>query len=146
MPARSSPSGTLSRTSYPDSSTARISSGRPITNGSYRIVAFSVERLTFASTTPSARRRKRSTRFTHEAHVMPSIGSVNSAVASTDGAETAEVSEAAGGNILPGSIREVDLRPGDRPHREHADDNRRVGIVRELHAHVTVLDQGRQKF
>ncbi len=44
------------------------------------MVALSVARLTLTSLTPSALRKKRSIRFTHEAQVIPTIGRAISAV------------------------------------------------------------------
>src|SRR4249919_4153423 len=65
--------------------------------GSTCTVARSVARLTLASTTPSVRFRKRSMRLTHEAQVMPSIGSTISIVWGAKGVADRAV-------ILPGSI------------------------------------------
>src|SRR5215212_5229083 len=79
---------------------APTSSARPAMAGTYWIVATSVARLTAASATPGVFLRNRSIRFTHDAQVMPSIGSWSSAVAETAGSVGAEASVV----ILPGSI------------------------------------------
>src|SRR3954447_3397434 len=55
------------------------------------MVAISVARLTVADSTPGVLRRKRSIRFTHDAHVIPSTGRDSSAVVRCS-------------SILPGSI------------------------------------------
>src|SRR5919108_2744870 len=54
---------------------------RSISPGSKRTVARSVARLTTASLTPSARRRKRSMRLTQLANVIPYTGTVSYASA-----------------------------------------------------------------
>jgi hypothetical protein len=62
-------------------------------------VAIEVARFTLASLTPSAFFRNRSTRFTHEAQVMPVTGRAISATGVVIAAGTGSV------DILRGSIR-----------------------------------------
>jgi hypothetical protein len=63
------------------------------------MVAIEVARFTLAPLTPSAFFRNRSTRFTHEAQVMPVTGRAISATGVVSAAGTDSV------NILRGSIR-----------------------------------------
>ena len=89
--------GASGRTSYPAASMAATTSGRPTSVGSTVTVARSVARFTLASRTPSVLLRNRSIRLTHDAQVMPSIGSTISIGFALSGIGAVAV-------ILPGSI------------------------------------------
>src|SRR4051812_13796643 len=82
----------------------RASSVRPVTAGRYRIVATSVARVTDAASPRVLFFRTRSMRLTHDARVIPAIGSSTSTTGGArSGASTARV-EAIAGCILPRSI------------------------------------------
>src|SRR5579859_7606775 len=94
-------------TAYPACSTAAPRSSTVATVGSKTTRALAAARFTIASLTPSTRRRDFSTRRTHEAHVIPSIGRSTVAAAGRAPAVIASTGLRAAAAVRPGVLPAV---------------------------------------